>query len=162
VPVGGTVWVVDSVPLQVDVRDSGNIGRIDVISDGEVVASSVVNKKETRYTQWLAVDSDTYYRAEIYGEGWAVTNPIWVKKIDGPAGCWYGATMCSVAETSWDGQIWKIKLEAPDTGEFVVHLPKRLNIRVDGEIFAYDWDEARALASVSLQRGGHAISIEWR
>jgi len=161
VPVGGMVWAVDTVPIHVEVKDGAPITRIDVISEGKILRQKVVNQKEVRYEEELKVDADTYYRVEVDGNGWAITNPIWIKKTDGPDGCWYGATMSKVAETSWDGKIWNIKLEAPDGGKFIVHLPQRLDIKVDDTISDCDWDETRKLASISLLRGGHTISIEW-
>ena len=162
VPVGGTVWAVDNVPIHFEVKGDVLIDQIEVISEGKVISKNLVKKNEAKYEEWLKVDADTYYRVEVQGEGWALTNPIWIKKIEGPDGCWYGATMSSLVETSWDNKIWKIKLEAPDKGKFIVHLPNRLNIKVNDTLFDYDWDETKKLAFINLLRGAHTISIEWQ
>jgi len=162
IPVGGTVWVADTVPIHVEVRDNATVTCIDVISEGRVIRQKIVNHEEVKYEEDLQIASDTYYRVEVYGDGWAITNPIWIKKIDAPDRCWYGLTISSVTQTSWDNKIWRINLEVPDVAKFIVHLPNRLNIKVDDTILDYDWDEAKKLASISLLRGAHTISIEWQ
>ncbi len=140
------------------------IRQVDVFRNERVVNS--VTPDARRVEDGLSIrvgDDDSYY---LYlrvrsSDGCAYTNPIFVRKVDGPPGAWLW-TRGEIARVDCDRQANRWRIQLSHGGNLRFHLPgETVSCVVDGERLTCRLDQPGGIGELKVPDEEKVIEISW-
>ncbi len=169
-PKGGTVWIEDMHYYKPDEQayvvppePARTIRRVEVIKNTKVVKAFAPNTRELEETVSDRIDSDAWYflRADS-SDGHAYTNPVFVKRIDGPPGAWLW-TRGEIARITCDRKEKRWRIELSTAGDLRFRIPGRtVSCTIDGEPSTCRLDPHTGIGQMKLPTDVKGIDISWR
>jgi len=177
-PVGGTVYAVSAIQLRLDIDSSFALKDVRVVRNGDRNYLKVKGGKRIRFRKNELVRGDVYYRVEEashppknYGGAMNFTNPVFVKKVAGPArgvfffqnkapyrfdkrqGRFVAATT-QLRNLKWRGAVWEISFYEPGSGSLFLARGAR-KIVLDGK--RIDYAVENGMAKIKFNQGEHCV-----
>ncbi|MCD6220065.1 metallophosphoesterase [Candidatus Calescamantes bacterium] len=135
------------------------IQEVKLIKNGSVIKTIRPQTKIVEETIEDYIDGDTFYCVDVHSnDGWAHTNPIFVKQVQGPSGAWLW-TKGEIEKIQYDAQTrrWKIILSKGDD----IHFSSLgiSSVKVDGKENQFHYDSDTNVGKISVSAGRHKIEF---
>lgn len=138
------------------------IRRVEVVRSAKIVKTFVPNTRELEETFSDRIDGDVWYCLRVESsDGHAFTNPVFVKRVDGPAGAWLW-TRGEIAQVTCDHQAkrWRIKLSKGGDVHFRIG-GGVVSSAIDDEPSTCRLDPRTGIAELRVPADAKDVELSW-
>ncbi len=135
---------------------------VEVVRSGKVVKTYLPNTPEVKQNFSDCVDGNTWYCLRVRSsDGYAHTNPVFVKHIDGPAGAWLWSRG-EIAGVTCDRQAkqWQVELNSGGAIRFCIPA-RQATCTVDGKPTDCRLDSRNGIGELKAPDGAKKVVISW-
>ncbi len=136
------------------------IQEVKLIKNGNVFKTITPQTKMVEKTIEDYVSENSFYCLDIRSnDGWARTNPIFVKHIQGPSSAWLW-TGGEVEKVKYDEQNkkWTVALSKAG-GDLHFALPGVSSVKIDGKEIQFQYDSTTDAGKISVPAGRHKVEF---
>jgi len=135
------------------------IESIEIVKNGKAIWSAKPQTKIATHSLVDKVEDNAFYCLVVRSNtGFAHTNPVFVKRIQGPSGAWLWSEG-EVAGVRYDGQarVWRVALAKP--GKIRFRLPRKPFVEIDGGPARDDYDPSTHVGQIAVPERARVVEI---